>query len=62
MDLKADWVAAKLAVNDDNSAVITFEDGNCNILRIKYIPFTDFPAQTAEIWVIDGVAILPSEY
>ena len=52
-----------LTVNDDNSAVLTMKEdsGRPNIVT-QEIPFTDFPLKEVELWLIDGVLILPSEY
>lgn len=52
----------KLSVNEDNSALIRVEDGNNNQLKDFKIPFTDFPLQDIDLWLIDKVLILPSEY
>jgi len=52
----------KLTVREDQSASIICEDGNKNFLASQEIPYTDFPINQITIWVIDGVAILPSEY
>lgn len=45
-----------------NSALFTVDDGNNNTLAMQEIEFTDFPAMTCDIWVQNGVALLPSEY
>jgi len=49
---------------DDNSseANVTCDNGNGKILRKQRIPFTDFSANEATIWVESGVALLPSEH
>lgn len=52
----------KLVKNTDNSATVKCEDGNDNILKSKEIPFTDFSADMATVWVENGVALLPSEH
>ncbi len=52
----------KLKVNDNRSASITVEDGNDTVLKSFKIPFTDFPLQEMDLWLIDKVLILPSEY
>jgi len=52
----------KLEVQDDDSAIITVEDGNDNVLKSFKIPFTDFPIQSIDLWLVDSVLILPSEY
>lgn len=45
-----------------NGARFTIEDGNYNTLATQEIEFTDFPAMTCDVWVQNGVALLPSEY
>jgi hypothetical protein len=52
----------KLMVNADESASIKVEDGNSNQLKEFRIPFTDFPLPQIELWLVDQVLILPSEY
>lgn len=53
-----------LKVNPKNStAVVTMkEDTNTPILVKQEIKYTDFPLDKMELWLIDGVLILPSEY
>lgn len=51
-----------LEVKPDNTAVLTMnEDKDKPILVRQKINYTDFPFST-DIWVMDGVALLPSEY
>jgi hypothetical protein len=52
----------KLKVNKDESARIIVEDGNDNQLKAFKVPFTDFPLESIELWLVDKVLILPSEY
>ena len=52
----------KLKVNPDKTATVEISDGNHNILATQDIEFTDFPLPEIEIWCIDKIAILPSEY
>lgn len=51
----------KLKKNEDETAVVTCDDGNGRILKKQNIPYTDFKADTATVWVEYGTAILPSE-
>ena len=37
-------------------------DGNHNHVTRQAIPFSDFPYDTATLWLVDGVLMLPSEY
>jgi len=54
------WI---LTVNDDNSAVLKMqEDKGEPWLVQQEIPFTDFPLKEINLWLIDGILILPSEY
>lgn len=52
----------KLKVNDDKSALVEISDGNHNILMTQEIEYTDFPLSEIELWCIDKICILPSEY
>ena len=52
----------KLKVNADKSALVEITDGNKNILAKQDIEFTDFPLEEIEIWCIDNIVLLPSEY
>ena len=37
-------------------------DGNKNQVTQQSIPFSDFPFDSATIWLVEGVILLPSEY
>ncbi len=52
----------KVRVNQDDSATLTVEDGNDNVLTTFRIEYTDFPLEEFNLWLIDKVLILPSEY
>jgi hypothetical protein len=41
---------------------VTCEDGNGGVLCTQIIPFSDFPMDSVDIWFIDDVLLLPSEY
>jgi hypothetical protein len=45
-----------------DSFKVTMEDGNGNIQITQRIPYSDFPYDVANLWLIDGTLILPSEY
>ncbi|GAB0120057.1 DUF6876 family protein [Acidisoma sp. 7E03] len=73
IDLVASWCAEsalrgegfitwKLLVNDDRSAVAIAEDGNGRELTRQAIPWTDFPLDEVQLYLIDGTLLLPSEY
>jgi hypothetical protein len=52
----------KLAVNADDTAVLTCEDGNGNTVFSKAIEFTDFPRDGVELWFENNTIYLPSEH
>ncbi len=54
------WI---LFVNDQREAVLTCqEDSNMPALYEQKYEYTDFPAGTWKMYLIDGVLMLPSEY
>jgi len=58
-----DFQLWKLVVADDNSAVLTMrEDSPLLPIVSQDIKFTDFPVGEIEIYVMNGVIFLPSEY
>ena len=52
----------QLAVNADQSAVLTCEDGNGNTVFAKAIPYTDFPPEGVTLWFENNTIYLPSEH
>ena len=54
--------AWNLRKQEDESFYIECSDGNHNFIIGQDIPYSDFPLDNFELWVIDGVALLPSEY
>jgi hypothetical protein len=52
----------KLTVRPDNSAIITVEDGNFNVLLTQRIAFTDFPGEGVVLWLSGNVIYLPVEH
>ncbi len=52
----------KLTRNEDNTAIVICSNGNGKTLKQQKIPFTDFAAQEATVWVESGVILLPSEH
>ena len=52
----------KLRVNEDNSATLSCDDGNGNIIKQWEIDYTDFPLSEIRFYLIDKVLMLPSEY
>ena len=53
------WKLTKLKGNEYK---IIGEDGNNNVLITQIIPYSDFPLESITIWLVDGVAMIPSEY
>lgn len=45
-----------------NEAEWTVEDGNKNVIYRKHLDFTDFPLSEIDVWCVDNVIMLPSEY
>lgn len=45
-----------------NNYLVTCDDGNKNIVYHENVNTTDFPLKTISVWVIDGIALLPTEY
>ena len=48
--------------NQNDSATVICTDGNHNELQRQEIKWTDFERSQATIWVVDSIALLPSEY
>ncbi len=51
-----------LTVHADDSASLTCDDGNGNIVFSKGIGFTDFPLDEIKLWFSNDVIYLPSEH
>lgn len=51
-----------LRKDGDKAKVTLKEDSNCPILAEQEIEYTDFPLEEIELWLINGVVLLPSEY
>ena len=53
----------ELRVNDDKTAAIECrEDTGMTTLVRQEIPYTDFPLEEIQLYCIDGILLLPSEY
>lgn len=48
--------------HNDDSLTIVIEDGNNNELARQEVEFTDFPLDEITLWLVNRVALLPSEY
>lgn len=56
------FIVWRLAIDDD-SGMLTADDGNGSVLFRKRIPFTDFPLHEGiTLYWCDNVLLLPSEY
>ena len=49
-------------VKKNDSAVLSVEDGNNNVIRLFKIAFTDFPLEEYTLWLTNNVLLLVSEY
>lgn len=66
VDGKKDWFTCLKITKKDNSASVSIEDGNSNVLATQKIEYTDFPLSaitlygcwTGDFWVL----MLPTEY
>ena len=52
----------KLAVNADQTGVLTCEDGNDNVVYTKELEYTDFPLDGITLYFTNNTILLPSEY
>ena len=52
----------KLTVNADQTAVLTCEDGNDNVVYTKKIEYTDFPPDGITLYFTNNTILLPREY
>src|ERR1035438_8535487 len=63
MDLKTfEFQVWKLTKQENESWLIQCTNGNSKVLAEQMIPYSDFPIDSIEIWLIDGIALLPTEY
>ena len=59
---KEKFMSITLDVFDDDSAKITADDGNGNVLWTRNIDFTDAEVGTWKFFLTNNVLLLPSEY
>jgi hypothetical protein len=52
----------KLAVNADQTGILTCDDGNDNVVYTKEIEYTDFPPDGITLYFTNNTILLPSEY
>jgi phage baseplate assembly protein gpV len=52
----------KLTVNADQTAVLTCDDGNGNVVYTKKIEHTDFPIDGITLYFTNNTILLPREY
>lgn len=55
-------VVTTLTVGTDETATMTIDDGNGKKLTKRDLTYTDMDPGTWVIWLVDNVALLPSEY
>jgi hypothetical protein len=60
--LLEDFQVWTLEKHDDNTATVKASDGNEKQLISQAIPYTDFEAVKATVWVEGNVLLLPSEH
>jgi len=57
------WVLWKETADGESDWVLRCEDGNDNTVLVQMLmEAVDFPIDEIRIWVVGGVAMLPSEY
>ncbi len=59
---KSEFLLIKLAVGNDNKALLSVDDGNENILAQARINFTDVQEGEWKFYLTNNVLLLPSEY
>jgi len=47
---------------DEESWLLSMEDGNGNEITFQEIEYSDFPLDSITLWFVDGVLMLPTEY
>jgi hypothetical protein len=52
----------KLAVNADQTGVLTCDDGNGRVIFSKEIEYTDFPIDGITLYFTNNTILLPREY
>ena len=56
------WKLQLSPVGDKDAVLTMREDSDTPVIVEQLIEYTDFPIEHIELWLIDGVLILPSEY
>ena len=57
-----DFQCWKLTVMPNHTGTLICDDGNGNILYHEQLQFTDFPMDKIDLWCVNNVILLPSEY
>jgi len=52
----------RLAVNPDQTAILTCDDGNNRVVFTKQIEYTDFPLTKIRFYFTNSTILLPNEY
>lgn len=59
---REEFIVAKLTTNTEkHTAVLTFDDGNGNIVAKQVFDYTDFPLKEVSFYIENGLLCLPSE-
>ena len=57
-----DFQVWKFTKTSGDAMQVNVTNGNNGLIQETEIEYTDFPMQSIEIWVVNGVILLPSEY
>lgn len=57
-----DFQLWKLTVRPDQTATLTCENGNCDVIFTKQLDYTDFPLDEIKFYFTNNVILLLSEY
>lgn len=57
---KEEFIVATLKVND-TKGILTFDDGNDNVVARQVIEYTDFPLNEISFYLENGILMIPSE-
>jgi len=60
--IKAEAFQCWKLITHNNTGTLTCEDGNGNPVHSHELTYTDFPLDEADLWFVDNVLLLPSEY
>lgn len=52
----------RLEVNHDDDSAVAYGFNDADLIIMQTIPFTDFPLDEVDLFLMDGIILLPSEY